>query len=260
MRNCSGILLLMCEECCLKFPSLVEAFAGKVAMSGCLIKDGNSTSPNDLLLFIARSRGTTCVSFSQVALTISIAALSRSVSKNARSSTSFLQKSWSISTAYLSLRPSPSSATARLRFQTLSTADVHVLSGTLGPDLVKKWSHELSGHCASNSAVLSFRVVRWLSSIPLPSMQLLHQLLRGKYATSCPKTLPWLAPQVPSWARHLLLVPCGTSVASMRNVLPSVNPVPVPRVGNRPVRAPFLCCRCRQGKGQLNPLLSGIFQ
>ena len=45
----------------------------------------------------------------------------------------------------------------------------------------------------------------------------------------------------------------------MRNVLSSVVPIPVPRVGRRQVRVSFLCCRCRPENEQLNPLLSYIF-
>ena len=114
-----------------------------------------------------------------------IGGVSGSASRNARSSPKCLQKSSSILTAYMSCLPLPCSATARLQLETRSIADMHVLNGAFGPDLVKEWSSWIFGHCASNASFLSFRVLSCLSPIPLPSTQLLHQLAGRKCVNSC---------------------------------------------------------------------------
>ena len=99
-----------------------------------------STSPCHPSLFVGLSRGSKCVRFPQTALTTVNGCVSGSACRNTRSSPNCLLKSSSILTAYMSCLPLPCSATARLQLETRSIADMHVLNGAFGPDLVKEWS------------------------------------------------------------------------------------------------------------------------
>ena len=133
--------------------------------------------------------------------------VSGSTCKNVRSSPHCLRESSSILTACMSCLPLPCSATARLQLQTLSTADMHVLNGAFGPDLVKEWSSWIFGHCASNASFLSFFVFcrvcrRYLFLPPNSCTSLLEESARVRVTI----VLSWSTPLVLSWARHLFLV------------------------------------------------------